>query len=347
MRMTTPLLLLALGLPAAQPHAGEADKPRPAQASEAKPITRIYDLSALLQSGTDFPGPELLPAGNPNEPAIAPPFSTAPAQVLTVASVADTIRQRVAPERWDPALGTSLEERAGRLVITQFPDVLEKIDALLEALSKKNHRTVCIQALLVAPTKAQQVDYLGRAGKQVPQASVDALLKDGKLLAMPQLLALDGARAHLFSGTALSYVAGAEDSAHRAEPVVAQAFGGVAMDVRAKLNDDASAAELDLRLAETGKATASPGTQVAAEAPKEEDQDKEDKAEPLVEPGLSQSGKSKAYRTQTVSVQGRATQQTLQAPVGKWVLASILARPGPETPGENGQALLLVMITLP
>ena len=53
------------------------------------------------------------------------------AKDLTACDVADMIRDCVEPESWDPELGTSIEERSGRLVVMQRPEVHKKIRRFL------------------------------------------------------------------------------------------------------------------------------------------------------------------------------------------------------------------------
>ncbi|HEY3321752.1 MAG TPA: hypothetical protein VGP72_14875 [Planctomycetota bacterium] len=103
---------------------------------------RIYDVSDLTQTIQDFPGweMELVTGGNQGGgggggggggaaggAAFTGPAKTAP----TLTNIADMIRNRVRPESWDPALGTSIEERAGKLVVMQRPEVHALINKLL------------------------------------------------------------------------------------------------------------------------------------------------------------------------------------------------------------------------
>ena len=57
---------------------------------------------------------------------------------LTPNTVADQIRQTIAPETWDAAKGTSIEERGGKLVIMNSPAVHKQIDEFLGSLREKN-----------------------------------------------------------------------------------------------------------------------------------------------------------------------------------------------------------------
>src|SRR6185295_11822536 len=49
----------------------------------------------------------------------------------TVANISEMIRTRVRPESWDAALGTSIEERGGKLVVMQRPEIHALVDQLL------------------------------------------------------------------------------------------------------------------------------------------------------------------------------------------------------------------------
>ena len=51
---------------------------------------------------------------------------------ITLAHVADMIRNRVRPESWDAALGTGIEEADGKLLIAQSPEIVPHILELLE-----------------------------------------------------------------------------------------------------------------------------------------------------------------------------------------------------------------------
>ncbi|MBI3828749.1 MAG: hypothetical protein HY291_04490 [Planctomycetes bacterium] len=100
---------------------------------------KIYDVSDLTQAVPDFPGPDFQlttpgddgGAGGGGAAGAANPFVAAPAPTVTVQSIADMIRNRVKPDSWDPNQGTSIEERAGKLVVMQRPEVHGLIDQLL------------------------------------------------------------------------------------------------------------------------------------------------------------------------------------------------------------------------
>jgi tetratricopeptide (TPR) repeat protein len=98
---------------------------------------RIYDVSDLTLSIQDMPGPDLqVQTVDPTDASVSPgivnPFvQQQAAPQVTAASIKDTIRLHVKPESWDPAQGTSIEERGGKLVVMQRPQVHALIDQLL------------------------------------------------------------------------------------------------------------------------------------------------------------------------------------------------------------------------
>lgn len=98
---------------------------------------RIYDVSDLTQNVQDFPGPEFqisvvgdVGAGG-GAGGAGGPFIAAPKVAPTLTNIADMIRNRVRPESWDAALGTSIEERGGKLVVMQRPEIHLLVDQLL------------------------------------------------------------------------------------------------------------------------------------------------------------------------------------------------------------------------
>jgi Flp pilus assembly secretin CpaC len=97
---------------------------------------QIYDVSDLTQTIQDFPGPEFQitvvgDTGGGAGAGAANPFTPAPTVAPTLTNIADMIRNRVRPESWDAALGTSIEERGGKLVVMQRPEIHALVNQLL------------------------------------------------------------------------------------------------------------------------------------------------------------------------------------------------------------------------
>ena len=115
---------------------------------------RIYDVSDMTLIIQDMPGPELqLQTLDPSQDqqagggGVANPFqAAAAAPTVTAANIADMIRLHVRPESWDPTQGTSIEERSGKLVVMQRPEVHALIDQLLSNFRATQKIMVNIEA---------------------------------------------------------------------------------------------------------------------------------------------------------------------------------------------------------
>jgi tetratricopeptide (TPR) repeat protein len=110
---------------------------------------QIVDISDLTHEIADFPGPEI-----PGEAAKRERGTSAPK--LTASKIAELVRNRIQPESWDPAMGTSIEERGGKLVITQRPEVQEAVKKVLAELRHANGSAAAPQE---GPTSAPRGDY--------------------------------------------------------------------------------------------------------------------------------------------------------------------------------------------
>lgn len=117
-------------------------------------VLRIYDVRDLTENIPDFPSPELQLQVGPTT-AAAGAGGAAPgiilvggekAEEVTVGSLAEMIQQRVRPGEWAAELGTSIEERGGKLVVMQRPEVHRLIDKLLESFRASQKLLVTVEA---------------------------------------------------------------------------------------------------------------------------------------------------------------------------------------------------------
>jgi len=127
---------------------------------------RIYDVSDLTQSIPDFPGPDFELAQNNGAAGgggagggggvnvIAPP----PQPTVTAATLRDTIQKNVMPDSW--VEGTSIEERSGRLVVMQRPEVHELIDQLMDSFRRAQKIMVNVESRFLTIREA----YLENTG---------------------------------------------------------------------------------------------------------------------------------------------------------------------------------------
>jgi len=112
---------------------------------------RIYDVRDLTEKVPDFPGPELmLEVGAGGGAGGAPGLTLIDVEMeddeVTAGSLAEMISTRVRPGEWDAALGTSIEERGGKLVVMQRPEVHRLIDRLLESFRASQKLLVTVEA---------------------------------------------------------------------------------------------------------------------------------------------------------------------------------------------------------
>lgn len=114
---------------------------------------KIYDVRDLTHTITSFPGPELIltgtgagVGGGAGPIAIdAPP----PESLVAAGSLGELIMSRVAPSSWGADLGTSLEERSGKLVVMQKPEVHRLITQLLRTFRETQTLQVAVQARFI------------------------------------------------------------------------------------------------------------------------------------------------------------------------------------------------------
>ena len=109
------------------------------------PLPRLVELLAGLadaEIGLMEGRVVLLPYGSQYQEAVEHVYSL-PGGPGHCARLAEWLMWRVCPAKWNAALGTSIEERNGTLVVWQTPDVHKVIAALLRRISKaSDYRTV-------------------------------------------------------------------------------------------------------------------------------------------------------------------------------------------------------------
>jgi type II secretory pathway component GspD/PulD (secretin) len=108
----------------------------------------IYDVQDLTLQIPDFPGPETDLQANAAGalPVFAPPPA---APTTTTQSIVDMIKNRVRPESWLPGKGTDIQERQGKLVVVQRPEVHRMISSLLADLRQTQKIMVVVEGRLL------------------------------------------------------------------------------------------------------------------------------------------------------------------------------------------------------
>jgi len=112
-------------------------------------VMRIYDVQDLTITIPDFPGPEFsLQTGGGAAPPVLGGAGGPGGGVtgMTTTAIVDMLRQRVAPQTWDPAFGTSIDESQGKLVIMQTPEVHRLISNLLSKFRSQSKLLVVVES---------------------------------------------------------------------------------------------------------------------------------------------------------------------------------------------------------
>lgn len=118
---------------------------------------KIYDVRDLTYTITQFPGPELVlaeadQAGYGGGAGMGGPIDLAGEEAIVgmeAGSLADLIRERVRPTEWAAELGTSIEEREGKLVVMQKPEVHRLITQLLKTFRESQTLQVMVQSRFI------------------------------------------------------------------------------------------------------------------------------------------------------------------------------------------------------
>ena len=162
-----------------QDHAIFIGKPQTLQA----PLEmRIYDVSDLTSVIQDFPGPEfqITVAGDKNAGGggggggLLPFGGGAKTTPPTNATIQEMIKTRIMPLSWDPATGASIEEKGGKLVVMQRPEIHALIEQLLSNFRSTQKMMINIESRFLTIREA----YLEQTGVEFQGLDPNALFGD-------------------------------------------------------------------------------------------------------------------------------------------------------------------------
>jgi general secretion pathway protein D len=111
---------------------------------------KIYDVRDLTHTITQFPGPELVLAEDQSQyggGGVGGPIDISEDETVVAfeaGSLGDLIRERVRPTEWAAELGTSIEERDGKLVVMQKPEIHRLISQLLKTFRESQTLQVMV-----------------------------------------------------------------------------------------------------------------------------------------------------------------------------------------------------------
>lgn len=193
-----------------------------ADAAHRREVVAVrYDIRALRAEKSSRPGPLLsLPEPGGTGAMLLPPIEAA--ERLPLASLIETIRQRVAPASWTSP-GVAIEEHAGDLVIVHRPAVQQQVAALLAELEGRLLRQVQIRVWRMPDDAGDGPAILDRAGFAARRAGLGA----------PSLAFVTGddQQNHAWSGQLRHVLADVDVVQSRLDPIISALAGGLAVDV--------------------------------------------------------------------------------------------------------------------
>lgn len=221
----------------------------------------IYQIDDLLHVSRDVDasfGRMIQPSTSSVRDSVNNPFITNVGDpFLSTSNLADAIRAHVEPSSWDPATGTSIEERGGRLVVMQEPATQEKVRRLVAEFRAHVHRRLELDVRMIrirssdlelvirdARSRGNPVGLLDdeavqRLGELIDQGSAKSLYAGTTCLGTTQGGVLRQARERRFM---YSY---GEDNG-RPEPLVTNVLLGTSIWIRPWLSADDQQLRLSL-----------------------------------------------------------------------------------------------------
>lgn len=221
--------------------------------SRRKAVFRAYNVNDLTSDVLDAGDLEAEHAPQ----GVSPQFTIAATTAPTLTNIADMFRNRVSPDSWDAALGTSIEERGGLLCVVQTEEVHARIRRMLASFRQKQTRQVAVNVRVLS-ARSVDIDRLraetGARGISAPvmddaaQTALDALVRDGSAtqLFAGNSIVFNTQRGALQNIKSAPYVAGVEVSGDAYDPTVRQLNIGTIVRARPMLSDDGQYITLSL-----------------------------------------------------------------------------------------------------
>jgi len=137
----------------------------------------IYDVRDLTYTVSTFPGPELVvtdaTVGGGGGGGPINLGETVEAEAMDASSLAELIMSRVRPGEWADELGTSIEERNGKLVVMQRPEVHRLIAKLLQTFRQAQTLQVVVEARFIE-VRDEFLEDIGVDFADLPGAALSA-----------------------------------------------------------------------------------------------------------------------------------------------------------------------------
>jgi len=144
---------------------------------------KIYDVRDLTEQITQFPGPEIVigTGGGGAASGFGPVLTGGGGGSVAFGadSLAEMIQTRIRPDSWAAELGTSIEDREGRLVVMQRPEVHRLIEQLLRSLRESQTLQVIVQARFLEVRD----EFIEEIGVQFADETTTPLIDDAHPMA--------------------------------------------------------------------------------------------------------------------------------------------------------------------
>ena len=165
----------------------------------------------------------------------------------------EMIRQLVDPATWDSVEYADIQPKMGRLFINNIPRVHKKIDAFLGTLRTLADRQLRVE-LYAVPVEANDAAFLASRTRELAPADAKRLL-DRSSMGSVELVCRSNQLLAQRVGERVGYLGDYEveiaQEATIGDPVSRHAFSGMAVELRAMLDEGGNGARLDLQLART------------------------------------------------------------------------------------------------
>lgn len=218
-------------------------------------LYKIFDMRDLVTAMSDSPGLTL--EESLGYPAIIQDEAKDRMRGF-VGEIAERILSTVHPGTWAAELGTSIEERDGRLVVVQAPAVMSAVEKFLAHLREEMFPQVRVEAKLVAAAESllEELSALSEPGEgtvyltRVQLNLIAGALMDGKqaeLVHAASVTCFNGQRNHTDAGEQVEYFSNTQKK-HRTT------FLGTVLDVRPFVSFDRKYVTMDIRLYRTESA---------------------------------------------------------------------------------------------
>lgn len=220
-------------------------------------LRRTYDVRDLTCTVSDFPGPDFMPKERLGAAGGGPiALSEAQAEsIIAAGSLAELIMSRIRPSEWGADIGTSIEERSGRLVVMQTKEVHAEIGKLLDELRATEALFIRLEAkgFVVEHAKLEEaLRGIRPPGFLRPEdfSRVEKRLLAGGAarIGTARTICMNNQRTHVFSGTISHYVSDVDVSGSVYDPVMTQAFDGFIVDILPVASHDRRFVALEIRI---------------------------------------------------------------------------------------------------